>query len=40
MELLVLYYDSKAYAFYSLLIQKKYDGDTTSKEKRLNTHLK
>lgn len=26
------YYDSKAYAFYSLADQEKYDGDTTSKE--------
>jgi len=26
------YYDNKAYAFYSLADQEKYDGDTTSKE--------
>ena len=26
------YYDSKAYAFYSLADSEKYDGDTTSKE--------
>ena len=31
------YYDSKAYAFYSLADSEKYDGDTTSKEENEHT---